>query len=507
MKTLPIEWFWTKMMVASRSINKIPSFFLKIAQNARIFDWWIWPRRWKTILTESIIWTNNKGAFAMNDKLYQITNSKIYEIDLDTWVQTDRATLWYDKTTDILVYKDKAIIVSDWEDLEVFNWTWLETTPTTVPATNSWIIEYTRWFSFLVSDNILYISRPITPANPEYAYDFTWSWSQQITYDNNIVGLEWTMNWLYVTTTKKTEFLWANALQNVAWSATFISTPLWKSWEPVNNHCIVSSWDKIFFITKSLQLQTINYIEWTDSTSIWSLSARPIIWIKELLNDIDVDQPSSFAVYNKKDETIQFHLRRKNMPFNDICLIYDITNDTYSIDTGKNYNYVVEQWEKYYWFSDVNSSIYNDDIGFNDAWVPIRFLIRTQEMNQWTIMEKQYWWMFTAWWIWFLTTLNYNVKVDRKSVFSDIISWDVSLIPDLWEIWGWAIWDDEIWGWVEYSSTLEPFEKMADQWRIRRNWNRISVEISSNSDIQDFIIDILWVMADITWHLDINNKF
>ena len=385
MESLPIEGFWTKLMVATKSPNKIPSEYLKLAQNARIFDWWIWPRRWKISLTESTVWTFNKGAFMMQWLLYQITNSKIYLIDFTTWVQTEKATLWYDAITDILVYGDKAIIVSDWEELEVFNGTWLEVTPTAVPTLNNWIIEYTRWYSFLASDNVLYISRPITVANPEYAYDFTWTWSQNITFDDKIVSLEGTMNWISVITEKTVEYIWASSLQNIAWAAAFISTPLWRTWEPVNNNVVVASWDKVFYITKSLHLQTINYIAWTDSPSIWKLSARPIVWIKEFLKDIDPDQPTAFWFYNKKDETIQFHLRRKNMPFNDVCLVYDMINDTYNIDTWKNYNYVVEDWEDYYGFSDINSNIYKDDIGFSDAWIPIRFLIRTQDMNQWTI--------------------------------------------------------------------------------------------------------------------------
>ena len=51
MKSYPIEKFWEKLMVSSKSINKIPSYFLKEAENVRIYDGGIWPRRWKEILT------------------------------------------------------------------------------------------------------------------------------------------------------------------------------------------------------------------------------------------------------------------------------------------------------------------------------------------------------------------------------------------------------------------------------------------------------------------------
>ena len=40
----------------------------------------------------------------MSDKLYQIANSKIYEINETTGVQTEKAVLGYDAFTDIIVY-------------------------------------------------------------------------------------------------------------------------------------------------------------------------------------------------------------------------------------------------------------------------------------------------------------------------------------------------------------------------------------------------------------------
>jgi len=819
--TIPIDKFWQKLLVASKSINKIPTEYLTVANNVRIYDWGLWARRGFEELTSSTLWTNNKWGFIMQGKLYQVANSKIYEVNKDSWVQTERATLPYNQRVDILVYKDFAIIVSNKQDLEVFNWTWLETTPTTVPDANTWIIEYTRGYSFLVwwsgltfsidqnqwpddfyiwndiagsaygqylkqsitlsdaidnpevtlelykewspTDNLnvaiyrtsddalitnvwtvawtslttsavsttvsltwalplttaeayyiklsrssslddtnyyalkwsetdvytgwensfyqddiiidylswedpwsttdfgtlsdsnrkvrqtftidatvtnpnldfylskvnsptadvkvwiyrtsddvlitseatiadtsiwssitklsvaltwsltlttseayyilfekdwtfnnvnfynvhtnvsnsgrpmysgweltrtqwtwtswttifpydrdvyfvmyettaayavhwdiqfnldalytiswttgsLYISRPITAANPEYAYDFTWAGSQNIVYDDTIVGLEWTMNWLYIFTEKKVEFLGANALQNVAWSATFISAPLWKSWEPVNNHCIASSWDKIFYVTKSLQIQTVNYIQGTASASVWTLSSRPVIWVKELIATVDDNQPNAFAIYNKKDETIQFHLRTKDSTINDITIIYDITNDTFSVDTNKYYNFVVEDWLDYYGLSDVDTSIYKDDIGYNDNWVAIPFEIQTQDMNLGTVLEKMFNWFFTAGWCWYLTTLTYTVYIDGTQVFTDTVT----------------AWTDPG---GDYVSTLTPFEKTADAGRIYRMWKRIKIKIESDSTTQDFILDILWTMATVTNYSDINNKF
>lgn len=48
----------------------------------------------------------------MNDKLFQITNSKIYEINPTTLVQTEKATLGYDAFTDVLVYGTNIAIIT-----------------------------------------------------------------------------------------------------------------------------------------------------------------------------------------------------------------------------------------------------------------------------------------------------------------------------------------------------------------------------------------------------------
>jgi len=575
MKDINIAKFGQKLMVSSQSINKIPEEYLKLAQNARIYDWWIWPAKWKQLVVSSTLWTNNKGAFFLNWVMYQITNSNIYSVIAG--VQTSIVSLWYDVRTDILVYwKDFAIIVAEWEKLKVFDgtdiffiqminyinevwainiwdtivwgtswaswevlsndgiedilyikvtndiafvliedlevltvkkaevWSILNETPN---LDNSWIIEYTRWFSFITKDNILYISRPITAANPEYAYDFTWTWSENITFDSNITGLQATMSWIYIFTEDTVEYIGANSLQNVAWSATFISTPLWSGWEPVNNTCITSSWDKIFYITKNQEVRTINYIPWTSDPTIWELSAQPVIWIKELLNDIAIIQPTAFAFENSNDNTIHFHIRTKKAWFNDITLVYDMINTTWAIDKGRNYNYIINTANEYYGFSDINSSIYQDDIWTSMAWSPIPFRIITQELNQWTILQKRYWWLFTAWAIWAITSLTYIARIDWWWVFEEVISWTTAWIEWLWEIWGATIWWEPLWGDLLLDIPRQPFDRIADEGRIYQDGKRIQIEIRSASLIQDFIIDILWIRAEKTIHSDISDKF
>lgn len=544
MKNYPIKKFWTKLMVASRAINTIPDEYLELAQNVRIYDGGIWARPGKQILVNSPLWTNNKGGFTMNSKLFQITNSKIYEINVDTGVQTEKATLGYDAFTDVLVYGTNiAIITSPWQAPKLYDGVTTVSTITTVPAGNTGIVEYCRNFSFITKDNILYISRPITATNPEFAYDWTGAGSQNITYDSKIIGLKGTMNGLYVFLENKVEYLGANSLQNVSWSATFISTPLGEGAAPISNTCIAASGDKIFYISRNLKIQTVNFIQWASNPSIWELSARPVVGIKDLLLQVSTVQPTAFAYFNENFNIIEFHCRTTGSLFNDRVIIYDMINDTWSIDTWKNYNYIVKYGFDYYGFSDINSSIYKNDVGFSDNWTPIDTIIRTSGYNAGSILHKIFGWFYTSGAIWFLTELEYNISVDWESIFTDIVTgletwvelseeiatedWEFILTED-WEslmtetqivdiplsIFSWIgdlsgteLSGEPVGGYLSYESQRKVFDRIADIWRIYYSGKRIAIEIKSSSQIQDFIVDMIWFAYEPSNFTDIPDKF
>lgn len=245
----------------------------------------------------------------------------------------------------------------------------------------SGILEFTRNYGFLADGNVLRISRPSTATNPEYAYDFTGAGSQQIIYETDIVSLKSTLSGLYVFTKDKVEFLGANSLQNVAGSATFISTPIGKGSEPMGNFLVAASGDKIFVLTKNLQVQTVNFVAGVDSAQIGELSARPVVGIREFLQTVDAEQPNGFAFYDENGKTVQFHIRSVGSPFNDYVLVYDLVNDTWDVDTKKSYSYVVRRGDSYFGLSDANPSAYLDDVGQTDAGEAIEFRIRTQNLN------------------------------------------------------------------------------------------------------------------------------
>ena len=105
MKIEPVKGFGSKLMVASRAVNTIPSNYLSYSRNARIFDGGIGPRRGKSALYVSQTASNNKGGFSLNGKLYQIAEGTIYEVSTIDGTRTEKASLGYDQRVDVMTYQ------------------------------------------------------------------------------------------------------------------------------------------------------------------------------------------------------------------------------------------------------------------------------------------------------------------------------------------------------------------------------------------------------------------
>ena len=386
-----------------------------------------------------------------------------------------------------------AIIASDGQNLKIFDWE----TVSSVTIDNSGIIEYTAGRSWITNSNILLASRPITLLNPEYAYDFTGTGSYNITYDSEIWGIKSTLSWLYVFTQKKVEYL-------ADWQTTnWLSIPLWQGGNPINNLCIVASGEKIFYITKKLEIETINYVSGINDAQVGKLSNQKLVNIKEYLQNLDTEQPTAFAFNNKYENTVQFFLREIWADFNNVCIVYDIVNDTWNIDKWRYFNYVVENNDIYYWYSDITSSVYQDYIGFTDNWTPIATKGKTQAMWYNSPEQKLFWGFNVAGAISSLSSLDFIVCIDEQEVFRETLQTEVSLDAGIGSQ---AIWDVEIWG-ESTQDNRKPFVRQADHGRIWMYWDRIQVEWESDNDIQDWLLDTLWIWLEMVQNINIENKF
>lgn len=386
-----------------------------------------------------------------------------------------------------------AIIASDWQELKIFDGENI----TSVTIDNSGLIEYTAGRSWITNSNILLASRPITLANPEYAYDFTGTGSYEIVYDSEIGWLKATLSGLYIFTQKNVEYISDGQTVNG------LSIPLWEWGNPINNLCIVAAGEKIFYITKKLEIETVNYVSGINDAQVGKLSNQKLVNIREYLQNLDTEQPTAFAFNNKNENTVQFFLREIGADFNNVCIVYDIVNDTWNIDKGRYFNYVVENNDIYYGYSDITASVYRDYIGFNDNGARITTIGKTQSMSYNSPMQKLFWGFNIQGAISSLSSVDFIVCIDEQEVFRDTLQ--ETEILDAW-IGSKAIWEVDIW-WESTQDERVPFIREADHGRIWLYWDRIQVEWQSDNDIQDYLLDSLWIKLEMVQNINIENKF
>lgn len=55
------------------------------------------------------------------------------------------------------------------------------------------------------------------------------------------------------------------------------------------------------------------------------------------MQSIEEDQTSSFAYFNARDNIVKWHVQNDGATFNNLVIIYDIKNDVFLVDSGKNF--------------------------------------------------------------------------------------------------------------------------------------------------------------------------
>lgn len=575
-----IEHFWLKLMTSSKSVNKIPDYYLGLAQNARLYDTGIWPRRWKKLFIEwDEVWSNN-WAFVLKWVLYQIANWKIYKIDDK---EKTRTYIWdtnFTKRVNIITYSvsennNLALISSPWCRMKIFDWnkifennydkivdfdfvdysaqypewsrflsrddSWeicwqwyihiMDTSVRKITAgliywyiaqwkqitdddwkyiiqkaeqiqekhIDWWNIEKLFEYFFAYRKNILYLSPVINANFTAWVYNFVWKDTKRIYFDNDIIAIKSTMSGLYIFTEKRVHYL-----NN--WSKTSYST-LWEAWIPINCFLLVSAWDKIIYLTKWLNIAQISYMEWTNTPWIWDLSTKANAWIKNLLDQLDENQDNWFAFYNERERVVQFHLKTRWSNYNDICFIYDLVNETWAVDTNRNYNAIIEYKNKLYWFSANNTNIYIDDTSNTDDWEAIDFKILTQALDFETQADKFFQWFFLSWWISENTSIKIKAYIDWENEFEEEINWR-EIKEQKWSNYQdiQSITNNSLFNKNNTSNILHNFSMRADSWSLNKSGEKIMIEIQSNSKEQNFILDRLGFIKKDSSYIQTNNK-
>lgn len=514
---IDIKKWGEKLLCNSISRNKIPAEYLSVSKNARVVDKCVTKRLGtKTKAT----WGDITGAIqwiTYNNQPLVVMGGKLYKIDETTRVKTD---LWSIGSTDkvnMLTYgKYTLIFTGIWYPRVYDGVTLTQTTIANCPNVNPIISEKFQWFTFITgntadTDNILYISRPITPTNPEYAYDWVGANSEQITYDSKILGLVSSMNRLIIFTETRIEYIGKDSLQTIWWTATLVSTPIGNWWQLASWASVMAGGDTVMYLTKNNTINTLFYAQWTVEPIIWDLTDDVSFTITQYLKRLDTDQSNSFWYYDDTRKEFHWFLREINVPYNNTVLIYDIGNSTRTTDTKKFFNDVVVAGNKVYAWSAINCSIKEVNVWYNDDEAPIEFEIEDTDVMLGTLREKMFQWRQTSWGVNKYTKLEFTTIIDDSNASKTTVNGadyfsNEELMSYSW-IWDTEIWGDAIWWLTEWNNwEIRQFDKTLDHWYIYKRGTRIRRNIIENQLNSYFYLDYYVLFADTTGNLELNDK-
>jgi hypothetical protein len=122
------------------------------------------------------------------------------------------------------------------------------------------------------------------------------------------------------------------------------------------------------------------------------LSEREYKGISKIMATLDEEQDNSFAYFSEKDNLIKWHFKTKGSEINDICIVYDITKDTFLVDNQKVMQAGVDHLGQGYIASELEPKIYKDDFGYDDEGQAIPWEYWTKAFDEsMPTRKKEYW--------------------------------------------------------------------------------------------------------------------
>lgn len=498
-QVIPIKDAFAKGLIDGFGRNKLPTNFAQYIRNARIENKAMSIRLWSQTVVEDatgthIRWISSNSTY---NKIICASNSRLKSVNLTTAALVDIGAIGTDAEVSIFNHWAYSIILTWISKPYIYDWTTLTLLTTTSPDVNPIIWETFSWFTVIVgnttaTENFIYFSRPVTPTNPTYAYDWVWSWAESRNMQSKILWVKSSLNNLFIFTENTIEFVGKDSLSSVWGTFSFYSSPIGEWDQLLNANCIVTANDKVFYMTKDFTIKSVNYVQGTIDPAIGQLSDRPLLSIKNFLwTQLNATNTTAFAI--RKEDKVERHVRSYDSTLNNLVVVYDITNDSRLIDDDKYFSCMTKYNSNFYAGSYLNSNIIQDETwNSNDnIWIP--FACHTVAVNFGNpLLRKFFKWWILAWMINYDAVINIDTVVDWFVVSTDTIyGSDYSTSAGMW-IWSTPIGWTPIGGdlWVQ-TNALVPFEKINNQWNVNVKWKNIYMKITCNQPNARFYLDYL----------------
>jgi len=417
-----VDWNWTQFIFNTNDTTKDSSISVTT---------------WTSIVWIDISWEQNTVWYLhdfldcdswhwviTNRTLDSLNSVLLVHLDIDSTHQLSVTTeAWVTTTIDTssdLTSWSRMSFLNVWDEIYCLNgrdefWKLFWDTYTT-PTT--WLTDFTPsfWVSFngshfvswwSVNSNIVYKS-----VWDDYD-DFTWTWSDLFTFEEQITWLAVNAQALFYFTKNTVSMTGKTDIQDIWWNINYTTRPLTvKEWA-INHASIVTQWNNVFYISPSLKILRIAQWQNIDWYEVFELSERRYTWISKLMVSLDSNQDDCFGYYLPKDNLIKWFFRTEWATYNDICIIYDTEKDAFLIDNNKEfYGWTSLNWINYT-ISTIDSKLFKDETGVNDESTAIPFEYHTKDFDLWApIVKKELW------------EANTYTAINQKAELSQVIEVD-----------------------------------------------------------------------------------
>ena len=491
---------FSKWIVMDKGVHLMPEQYTPESKNIRIKNATTTKRKWYVRVVSS----NDSDHFIDNmisngDDLFALSDNKLYKVDFNSELTMTRYTnLTFDDEVSLLRYWKYLFFLSEntakgyYLDTSTGTW-WALTITDNAYFRFGEIYKqqvYLAWWGD--KSNVLYGSRSWSYASPSNILDFDWDGSQALYFPTKIMGLAAIREQLFVFTENTIEILQQSSAE--WWIIADYSIPIAWSNQPVNPKMVVKADDLVFFRTKENQMKSLNYMQWVTETVVWDVSHRQNLSIVDFIDTLDEDQSTSFWYYNRNEKTVHWHLKQKWEPMPNVVLVYDVSTDSFFIDTNKYFRCVAEHNNKYYAGSSFGAIIYEDNNWPVDDWVAVERMRKTALLSVWSpVYRKEFRQVNIYWEKDDDVDIMVTVLVDWQTAFNWTIqasgggiSWMAS--TQIWE--SQVAFDTKPW-W------FKPFEYVITRWNLRARGKNIQIVFNGTSN-WDFCLS--WIEI---WYKDL----
>lgn len=527
-KQILLDEIFSKGILQSRGQYTAPYQFSPDARNIRLFNGNTTIRKWyRTVISWPVEWgaKNVQWIGKLRQTLLLAKNNKLYVSPFSAdWVVTtliEIGTLNGTSQKQEFISSSYYSIICNWVGWpSVFNastWSLSYLSPWThLPAGAKpayWVVfanmsiiwwtadPYNDW----LAASTLYLSAWVTISAPQNIYDYTGSWSEQLIMKSPVLGIVENQEQVFIFCDHGVEYLSRDTITTLWWVATSYTVPWPRNRKPASHRSIVVADNAVFFLSKDKTLCSIWFTPWITSAELGEILEEANQTFRSFFDTLDDDQSRCCSVYNDQENTVEWHVKQKWYLFNNATVVFDLVNKTVFVDEGKNYSCLVNMSNHIYAGSDLNTTLFEDNVNRDDDGKPIKRYRRTKPLSFWNQNIRKYFGEIGLvgqcnYW----ADINIKVLLDWSTQYEGWFEWDVQDGRWRWSEMTW--WLTIAWEWGE--NKVNDFEKVLSKgaYYDTNKGKKLQIKLYGDNIWADVVLSTMYISVKALWDVNLNDK-